>query len=705
MGNFSPFLQLKAFKPMLLCKNFFAIVKNLEYHQRREFFKGTNLTKFICKVSAINTCAYFWREFLMKKRFFITLLCIVCLACAYAGGGTNLQKIYPITSQEYEAIKYVYLCQGHSLPSTTGPYSGDELLKMIVEIEDEISNDVLVKMLQDAKKSILAEHQIKTSSIDIEFSGDVNLELYYHTNTDGYERTLTSSQKDKTITEKAFQGRDQWVYNSSKQKPFVTINWETWAANHFYALFQLNIQNTVHSGRVNYYSGDYSKELGVKALSTNILFLQNLEFNPALIDGNYPNRAFVSAGGDGWSVQFGKDRLSWGAGTTGNLTISDNLPHHNMVRFTTYSNKYKYTFLTSFFPHPQNYWGETTTTEGGSTAKPIWQGLNQITGSEKYGPLKGIRFYTAHRVEGRFFSDKLTLTLTEGLMYMSEDNTIDIRALNPVNFNHNNYTKPTSNSTLAFEADWTIIKGLNVYGQVIVDELAFPMIETGPTESNSDAPSAFGFLLGVQGAFAVKSGVLHASLEFAKTDPYLYLRDVEEYGSEVDSYGLNYVVAVRNWSSSTNTISYDEYALGYTYGPDALVGNLNANWTSSDFKLKLGGNVFFMAHGTHDLWTQWATFGGSKTEDTHYSYEEYVKNNKSTPTQGHTTANDKYPNAQNVRNSVQYTTVVGASASYVIIKGLSVFAQVDFININNYGNEKGNKQQDLQMVLSLSYSF
>lgn len=624
------------------------------------------------------------------KKIFAVLLCVLMLAVnLYAGSagvtgeGANLQKIYSTTSQEYEAIKYVYLCQGHSLPSTTAPYSGDELLKMIVEIEGEVSNEVLVKMLQDAKSSILAEHQIKTSSIDIEFSGDVNLELYYHTNPDGYERTLTTS----SIKEKAFQGRDQWVYNSSKQKPFATINWETWAVKHFYALFQLNVQNTVHAG------SDYSKEFGVNSLSTNILFLQNLEFEPALIDGNYPNRAFVAAGGDGWSVQFGRDRISWGAGTTGNLTISDNLPHHDMLRFTTYSNKYKYTFLTSFFPHPMNYWDTTS-----STTKHTWQGLNNVTGSEKYGPTKGLKFYTAHRVEGRFFSDKLTLTLTEGLMYMSEDNTIDIRALNPVNFNHNNYTKPTSNSTLAFEADWTITKGLNVYGQVIIDELAFPMIEEGPNPEYKDAPSAFGFLLGLQGAFALKGGILHASLEFAKTDPYLYLRDIEEYGSAVDSYGMNYVVAVRNWSSSTNTISYDEYALGYTYGPDALVGNLKVNWVSSDFKFKLGGNVFFMAHGTHDLWTQWDAFGGA-------SYEEFVKYNKNTPTEKHTTGNDKYPDAQKVRNAVQYTTVFGVNASYAITKALSAYAEVDFININNYGNVKDVKQQDLQMVLSVSYSF
>lgn len=138
--------------------------------------------------------------------------------------------------------------------------------------------------------------------------------------------------------------------------------------------------------------------------------------------------------------------------------------------------------------------------------------------------------------------------------------------------------------------------------------------------------------------------------------------------------------------------------MGYTYGPDALVGNLKVNWVSSDFKFKLGGNVFFMAHGTHDLWTQWDAFGGA-------SYEEFVKYNKNTPTEKHTTGNDKYPDAQKVRNAVQYTTVFGVNASYAITKALSAYAEVDFININNYGNVKDVKQQDLQMVLSVSYSF
>lgn len=51
------------------------------------------------------------------KKIFAVLLCVLILAMnLYAGSAgvtgevANLQKIYSTTSQEYEAIKYVYLC-------------------------------------------------------------------------------------------------------------------------------------------------------------------------------------------------------------------------------------------------------------------------------------------------------------------------------------------------------------------------------------------------------------------------------------------------------------------------------------------------------------------------------------------------------------------------------------------------------------------
>ena len=611
----------------------------------------------------------------MKRLFIITTQLILILAIAFAAQN-NLQKIYSTTSTEYEAIKYVYLIQGHSLPSTTGPWSGDELLSMVENIEDEVTSETLLKMLENVKASVLEEHPIQTKGIDLEFTLQVALEGYAHTNTDGRERVTTQG-----IKEKAFQGRGQWVYGTTSQKPFFTTIWETWAANHFYAWFELNLQNSVHSG------SDYSKEVGVKKLSTNVLFFQNLELDLSLFDGNFPNRAFVSAGGTGWSIEAGRERLNWGAGKTGNLTISDNLPYHEMARFTTYSDKYKYTFLVSFFPHALNYWKENTGASSGSSDARTWSAYDASYGN----PLQGLRFYTAHRVEARLLNDKLTLTLTEGLMYMSETNTIDVRALNPVNFNHNNYIASNSNSTFAFEADWTILKGLNVYAQVIMDEFAFPGIEEGPSATNRTVPTALGYLAGVQGAFELKGGIFQASFEVAKTDPYLYLR--EGVGND---YGIDYIVATRNWSTSSNAITYDEYVLGYTYGPDALAANLNAQWVSSDFTLRLGGNVFFMAHGTHDIWTHWTPIGGTQAD---------ISANGSTPTTTHTSVNNKYPDAQTVRNSVQYSLIYGLNASYDFLEYLTASAQLNYIDIFNYGNEKDVRQSDLQLALSVVYSY
>ncbi len=617
----------------------------------------------------------------MKRLSIIVIELIVVLALVFAGNNSdNLQKIYSTTSQEYEAIKYVYLLQGHSLPSTTGPWSGDELLKMITNIEAEVTDQEVRSILEGAKQGILKEHQIQTQGVDLEFSGQVALEVYGHTNTDGYARTNAAN-----IKEKAFQGREEWQYGIQEQKPFFNVNWETWATEHFYALFQLTIQNSVHSGE------DYSKELGVKPVSINVLGLQNLELDFSLFDGNFPNRAFASIGGSGWNLEIGRDRLSWGAGTTGNMTISDNLPRHEMTRFTTYSDKYKYTFLVSFFSHPMNYWKNAAGTSTSASEAGTWAADNSHYANE---PIHGLRFYTAHRVEGRFFADKLTLAVTEGLMYMSDDNTIDFRALCPINFNHNNYIALNSNSTFALEADWTILKGLNIYAQLILDEFAFPGIEEGPSETNNTNPSAMGYLLGVQGAFTLKGGVFTTSLEFALTDPYLYLRD--GVSSSDGYYGIDYIVAIRNWSSSSGAITYDEYPLGYTYGPDAIVGNLKAQWVSSDFSLRLGGNFFFMAHGTHDLWTHWTRIGGTKE-----SYEA----NKATPTTTHTSTNNKYPNAKTVRNSIQLSFVYEVSASYAFLDCLTASLQADYIDIINYGNEKGVRQNDLQLALSLQYSF
>ncbi len=621
----------------------------------------------------------------MKK---FGLFLVLLLTCSLLFAQTeNMQKIYPTTSDEYKAITFLYVSQGHSLPSTTGPWSADELAQMLDVLDYDALDNAQKAMYDTVKDSLLARPALDLNRTGFSFNGQFALEAYFHTNNEGAERAVKSGTRD--ITEKAFQG-NRWVYDETKQQPMLNLELETYVIDNFYALFQGTVANSWHSDEY------YTQELGVSKISTNILGLKNLQFNLGFFDGNWPYRAFLSAGGKNWNFQIGRDRLSWGPGESGNLTISDNMPWQNFAKITAYTEDFKYTFLTSFYPHPINYWDDQTW----GAANPHWHGMkNSYWNDGPTGAFRGLSMYIGHRFEIRFLKDKFTFAATEGLMYMSEDNSIDFRALNPLNFNHNNYIARNSNSTLTLEFNYTPVRGLNVYGQWMIDEIAFPGIEKGPSPTNRTNPTAMGFLAGIKGVFTLGNGIFHAYGEFAKTDPYLYLRDGvgtrNSADNEIGYYGINYVVAIRNWSSVGAGISYDEYFLGYTYGPDAVVANLKAGWTTTDLRLNIEGSIFYMAHGTHDAWTMWTPVGGS---------EEDYKANANSPTTTHTSYNAKYPDYA-ARNSVEKTLVCGVNVSYKVASWLTAIAQADYVTIANYGNVEGVKQNDFQVAVSARFMF
>lgn len=97
-----------------------------------------------------------------------------------------------------------------------------------------------------------------------------------------------------------------------------------------------------------------------------------------------------------------------------------------------------------------------------------------------------------------------------------------------------------------------------------------------------------------------------------------------------------------------------------------------------------------MAHGTHDKWTKW------------------MKTNKAqdmiSPTDKHYGENYKDPTAKDTRNAVSHTLVTGIAGEYRILENLSVFGQLDFINIWNSGNIKGSYTNDLQFTARLKYT-
>lgn len=592
---------------------------------------------------------------------FVCGFCIVGSMTFATDGFDSRQKIYSVDSDLYEAMTCLYIMQGHALPSTTGPWSADELDRMLAKIDRDTLPDGALATYDYVVEQLAIVPPHPSESIGMKWGFEAALETYTHTNTDS----------------ELFQGRFNWNYAAINHKPMLKVSLETWPVNSFYGYGEFTVGNYYHTKGTDAVGLDF----GETAFNTNIPGFQNPpQFVISYLNFNMPYRAFASAGGNHWSMQVGRDRMSWGPGVTGNFVVGDNLLYHNMARFTTYFDSFKYTFVTSFFPHPKNYASVTPAKWG-------------ISPHGQKSVLDGINMFMSHRLEWRMFRDKVNFALTEAIMYQSSTNFIDLQVLNPVMIYHDYYIRSNSNSILSLELDYTPIERLNVYGQLVIDEFNLPG-EPVPGKDAGALPNGFGYMLGVKTSGALGAGMYYGSLEGAMTDPYLYLRDRgrEDDGSDYEQsqgkYGINWVVAVRNYSEAGTY--YDEEFLGYKYGGDAIVGNLNAGYKVFG-KWHVEGNVFFMAHGTHDKWTCWT--------------EVDPDTNVSTPTTGHNSDNHKDPTARTTRNAISYTLVTGVNGGYTVMPGFDVFGQLDLINIWNPGNiSTAASVMDMQLTLGLTYS-
>lgn len=599
----------------------------------------------------------------IKKSVVLVVLFVVLICTVSAQSG---QKIFRVDSSVYSTIQKLYLLQGRAMPSSTGPWSAAELQMMLEKIDTASLPDALYEEYSAALAEVKKNGEKGNADINSTVSRAVNTEAYIHTNTDGSE-IQGNTDSDSWNRLKLYSGRDGWSYDLTKITPFYVMNWETWVSDDFYGWFEFPLQNTFRTQTL----------IGDKNFATNIFGLQNGSFDMNVADLNFPYRAFIGFGSDNWSFELGRDRLNWGLGTTGNLMMSDNFPYHNMLRYSAFSDSYKYTFLVSTYPHEMNWYYD----EGDETAK---YHLTNNANSD----VEGNEFYISHRIEGRFFGDRLAATLTESVMVQYATNHIPWELINPVSFWHNNYTASSSNSILGLEFDWTAFRGFNVYGQFALDEIQL-------FGEDTHWPNGLAVLGGVTYAMPVLDGVMKLNVEGARTDPYAYLRYGSSPGAS-EPYGIDFIAADRIYSVDlANRPAYEEFCLGYQYGPDCIVGNFNCDWENA--KLRLDMNYFFMAHGTHDFWTRWAKKGSLD--------EDYVKANYTTPTVSHaSSANARFDISD--RDSVWYTNAITLGASYQVLPSLNVYGQTDFVITKNaFNDSKNGTENDLQLVLGVKFTF
>ncbi len=481
----------------------------------------------------------------MKKN----LLCFLFIfAFSFCFAQNNL-KIYPIDSEVYKYLCTLYVREGRSLPFSQGPWSGDELKKML-ETFPEHFDDEVTQNLYNKIYSILNEKSRFSTKDNFNFNlaGIFNPELYFHTNPTDFNK------------------ESDWNYGYTKRSEVLALESEVWISDAFYAYLDLGLSYAANI--YSQYDADEADPLYSKYFFYNLIEPSSFSF----LSPNLPRRSILSFGGEHWSASFGRDVIRWGNGESGNLLIGGNSLYDSHLRFSAYYNSFKYSVATIFYPHNSVVQNAT----------------------EQNVPISGTRFFMAHRLDFRFFDDKMTLGLAEGLMYQNKSGFTDFTVMNPQIILHNLYIRGNANSIMSIDFDYSFMRNFNFYSQILIDDFAVLGEPTSSSESGW-RPNKTGFLLGLKYFPPVKNGILKLSLEGVYADPYLYLR--EKYNDEDGTNGVSFYGHIKEFSGYSNQeIYYIRTPIGYKYGGDCITGNLRASYDSLE-KWSAAVEFFYMAHG------------------------------------------------------------------------------------------------------------
>ena len=325
----------------------------------------------------------------------------------------------------------------------------------------------------------------------------------------------------------------------------------------------------------------------------------NVPFPFERLDANSPLRAWGAAGGPWWNFQIGRDRLSFGTGRTGNLALSDNPDFYDFGRLSFFVSDFKYTIFAGQFP---------------LDSSQIIATAFKTAGGESYTATTN-RYLYMHRMDMRFFK-KLSIGLSEGLMV--SNSPLELRYLSPAMIFHsffpwNDYpawvqydasgkalagdNRPTG-SLLSAEIEWAVMPSLSIYGQVLMNELAF--FNEVQNWSDNLAPNAFGYMAGL--AFARAAGEWQSDwfAEFVYTDPFLYM-----LSSPFSSF-----VSMRRLSETADKPLRYQW-IGHPAGRDVIMAALGADWSrhfdasGSINRLGFSAGLTFVRSGEHGILWDW----------------------------------------------------------------------------------------------------
>ena len=449
------------------------------------------------------------------------------------------QTTYAQNSPEVQLYLALRAMAGTSGLDPMYPVTGDQLLNLLSKVD--------TGRLDSDAQALYSGLVAALEGTGRDFSYDeIGIDLSVYAGGQGYANSYPTGNP----------GRWDYAWPLKDRLPVYGVRSQVYFGESFTAMFQLDrMEND-------------SYEFRNKNLALSHPFVGDKEVHS-------PYFTYGSLGGKILNLQIGRDKLSMGNGSSGNLGISDNLISQDYLKFSaiTYPIAYDMTFIAF--------------------------GVNRGDDPQEVGDYSfkmPEQMVVNHRLSLAVTSF-LTVSIYEGMLQYGTSVLTDPRTLSPFMILHNLFTFD-NNCNNYFGGDVTVATGggIQLSLQFLLDQFQFTG-EIGDHPETSP-PNAYGMLAGVSGHWMAGGGVLGAYMEGIYTSPVCYLKEIHGRSGEDTEhyYDQDFLVGNPYWNIS------DMAWMGHEIGPDSVALQLGASYCAADWTIGFWGR--YRATGSYNAWNQ-----------------------------------------------------------------------------------------------------
>ncbi|HON27562.1 MAG TPA: capsule assembly Wzi family protein [Mesotoga infera] len=269
------------------------------------------------------------------------------------------------------------------------------------------------------------------------------------------------------------------------------------------------------------------------------------------IDMSWPSFGYISYGNGGFYASLGRYKIAWGPMRNG-LMISDASMYYDNIS-STYTTAlgssgrftYSFVFISSNSMLNSEEWIKQDKVWDLNQRRPYTEGAKTIIG---------------HRFDVQFAP---WVRLGVGEVNLVGGKHPDLNDINPFVIFHNTYGEDFSNVMASVDFSVVPFKGVELYGELVSDDVAFGATEAGARGK----PTALAYGGGIRYSTQLKEIMLLASIELYHTDTWMYNRWQPL---------LIFTNRIYTKSELPGSRDFTDYPLGFKYGPDMNAFSLSA---------------------------------------------------------------------------------------------------------------------------------